>query len=341
MAMKIGFFTGAPLEVYGGTEVWILEVGNRLSEKGHRVFVISPLRSLSRDPIRTRIEPKFMYLRIPYVGFSLGGLKFYRPIYYPDFDVAYLANIGVFPIANNRSILGGHTLFPGVPMFRFKALSVTILSTMGKLVAAHSLTPSQAFMFNRMRFKRVYYIPNGVDCERFKVADDLEDRSVIFIGRLTEQKGIPFILKLAAILRDIKFHIIGDGPLRNMVIEASSRLNNIIYHGFVSEAEKTHLLSRSSVLILPSRYEIMPLTALEAAASGVTVVSFDLKSMRELNIDKILCKDLECFVNSIKKLTRDYTLERKISVRERAAKYCWNNIINKIEKMFIEVRSGL
>jgi len=102
--MKVGIFSGAPLEVYGGTEVWSLEIGNRLARKGYDVYFIAPKERIYRDVERMKVYPEFKYYRVSYTVVRIGPLKAYAPKYYPRVDIKYIANIGVFPIADDTTI---------------------------------------------------------------------------------------------------------------------------------------------------------------------------------------------------------------------------------------------
>lgn len=336
--MKIGIFSGTQLEVYGGTEIWSLYVGNWLVKRGYDVYFIAPKEPISKDTERMKVSPEFKYYRVPFDIIKVGPLRAYRPRYYPKVDLKYLANLGVFPIADDATVVGGHTLTPGVELNTLRMIPLTLLVIGGKLKKAHALTKSQARAFANMGFRRIYLIPNGVDCIKYKVKE-VKKPTVVFIGRLTPQKGVPRLIEIAYALREVEFNVIGDGPLRDMVIKAARRSGNIIFHGFVSEEDKVRILSEASIFILPSLYEIMPLSILEAAASGLLVIASDIPYIREINVYKILCKndDIECFIKAIKENITRINIHYKRRVREKVMKYCWDNVLPNIEQMFIEV----
>jgi len=81
----------------------------------------------------------------------------------------------------------------------------------------------------------------------------------------------------------------------------------------------------------------MPLSLLEAAASGLMVIASDLPYVRELDIYKILCRDIQCFIENINKYIHEINVSFKEKVREKALKYCWDNILPKVEGMLIDV----
>jgi glycosyltransferase involved in cell wall biosynthesis len=91
-----------------------------------------------------------------------------------------------------------------------------------------------------------------------------------FIGRLSKEKGIPYLCKLLQALvhkdAEIRVVIFGEGPDRRLVEElALQHPNNINYRGFV---DNPHLSVKSKVILFPSLYEGLSLSFLEAIAQG-------------------------------------------------------------------------
>ena len=91
-----------------------------------------------------------------------------------------------------------------------------------------------------------------------------ELRSVCFCGRLTDEKNIPDILSAATRLRNIRFTIAGDGPLREEVQNSADRLDNLHYIGWVGRKDVKSVIDESDMMILPSKIESFGTIALEA-----------------------------------------------------------------------------
>ncbi len=90
--------------------------------------------------------------------------------------------------------------------------------------------------------------------------------SAVFIGRLAKEKRLDRILSAARDLPDIRFSIIGDGPLRGEVERTSGRCSNLQYTGWVSRDEVLAQIDESQLLVLPSELETFGTVALEALA---------------------------------------------------------------------------
>jgi len=106
----------------------------------------------------------------------------------------------------------------------------------------------------------VRVIPSGV-----RVPDDVgepdEPPHVLFVGRLSEEKGI---LELLAATEGMERVVVGDGPLRSRVPDAL---------GFVPPGELRAYFERAAVVACPSRREGYGVVAREAMAHGRPVVA--------------------------------------------------------------------
>jgi glycosyltransferase involved in cell wall biosynthesis len=97
---------------------------------------------------------------------------------------------------------------------------------------------------------------------------------VLTLARLTPQKGLPTLLDAAARVPGAVFAIVGEGPERD-ALEARIRQlglgDRVWLLGFRSDTAA--LLAACDLFVLPSRYEGLPLSILEAMAAGRAVVA--------------------------------------------------------------------
>jgi len=99
----------------------------------------------------------------------------------------------------------------------------------------------------------------------------------LFVGRLSEEKGIRTLREAWQSLPDIPLLIAGDGPLNSF-----SWPRNVTRLGNQPRERVTTLMKEAKVLIVPSVwYETGPLTVLEAFACGLPVIASDLGSITE------------------------------------------------------------
>lgn len=111
--------------------------------------------------------------------------------------------------------------------------------------------------------------------------------SVIFAGRLSEEKRIFMILDLAKEIKRLelgyKIIIAGDGVLRNKVIAKIKKykLNSVIkYLGYRNDV--IDLMKKSKLLLLPSKNEGLPMVVLEANSVGIPVSVTNFEGCEEL-----------------------------------------------------------
>jgi len=138
--------------------------------------------------------------------------------------------------------------------------------------------------------EKVTVVPFGVDPARYACTVEVAARAaqirqehgsplVVFMGRLVYYKGIGRLLETAAALGDAHFIVVGDGPLKEMVLaSAAARQGRLVLVPPVSSAEKVALLHACDVFVLPSTEpsEAFGIVQVEAMACGKPVITFDL-----------------------------------------------------------------
>lgn len=134
--------------------------------------------------------------------------------------------------------------------------------------------------------RKITVLPiSGVKMEEYPEIDYRSPNEPIRIGtvaRLVESKGYPELVHCAERLPDLEFHIVGDGPLAEMLRDSPE---NVICHGRVSQEELHRLWGTLDIYFQPSRYEGLCITAIEAMAVGLPVVASDIDGLSESIID--------------------------------------------------------
>lgn len=153
---------------------------------------------------------------------------------------------------------------------------------------------------------------------------DMESRKVIAVGRYTFQKGFDRLVEawrlVVSEFPDWKLEIIGDGEDRNLLksmIERYGLEDSLSLVPTSSEIEKHYL--DSSVYVMTSRYEGLPMVLLEAQAFGLPIVSFRCKCgpadvVEDGRTGFLVAEgDVESFAMQLKKVMADVVLRRKMS----------------------------
>jgi starch synthase len=140
---------------------------------------------------------------------------------------------------------------------------------------------------------KVSVVHNGIDLDAFQAADnpelvrsngvDPDKRSVLFVGRITMQKGLPYLLKAAKELpSDVQLVLCAGAPdtpqilqeVTELVTELRKVRGNVIWiEKHLSRPELIAMLSAATVFACPSIYEPLGIVNLEAMACGTPVVA--------------------------------------------------------------------
>jgi glycosyltransferase involved in cell wall biosynthesis len=107
----------------------------------------------------------------------------------------------------------------------------------------------------------------------------------IYVGRLSDEKGLPTLLEALARAGDPPFRIVGDGPLHDDLVALVTRLGleHTEFLGRLDPVDTGRAVSGSRFLVMPSECdENAPLAALEAMAAGRPLVVSERGGLPEL-----------------------------------------------------------
>jgi glycosyltransferase involved in cell wall biosynthesis len=122
-----------------------------------------------------------------------------------------------------------------------------------------------------------YFIPPGPDYTS-------ENRGyVLFVGRISREKGVGTVLEAAARLPHVRFLVAGEGLLLEDFRSEAAGLGNVEFPGYVSGQRLEDIIKGAGCVVVPSvSYENLPLSILEAFARGKPVVASRLGGIPEL-----------------------------------------------------------
>lgn len=132
--------------------------------------------------------------------------------------------------------------------------------------------------------KKIVYLPNFTSLEQFAECSGPKENSIVYVGRLSPEKGITTLLEAVRGL-DIQLKIIGDGPERESLEykTKSERLDNVVFLGYKSGDALMDDVKHSISLIMPSEcYENNPRSVIEAFAVGKPVIGARIGGIPEL-----------------------------------------------------------
>lgn len=179
--------------------------------------------------------------------------------------------------------------------------------------------------------KKVMVIPYGVDLTLYNNSNKENTKKMLglngdefvigMVGRLVEQKGHVYLIeaakKVVTEFPQVKFVIVGDGPLREMLeakVQSENLSNNFLFLGFRHDVNE--LLKTFDVFTLPSLYEGLPNVVLEAMASSLPVIATPVDGTKEAVIDGetgilVPVKDPELLALAFRKIISDPALVKE------------------------------
>lgn len=100
---------------------------------------------------------------------------------------------------------------------------------------------------------------------------------LVFVGNFIKLKNIEIVIKALTKFKEkkIEFHLIGDGPLKNKLIDMTKKqslTNNVFFHGIVNNEKIPQILPQFDILILPSHYDGWGAVVNEALMVGLFVI---------------------------------------------------------------------
>jgi len=139
---------------------------------------------------------------------------------------------------------------------------------------------------------KIVVIPFGIDANSVRVKDYNYGRgkvSIMYAGLLIYRKGVHYLLKafaeIAKRYKNVELHIYGSGPQEYYLKELALSLGipgKVKFHGLIPRERLLKEYSKHDIYAHPSLSESFGLAILEAMASGLPVVAFNIPNVNEI-----------------------------------------------------------
>lgn len=194
-----------------------------------------------------------------------------------------------------------------------------------------------------------WYVPNGTE-ERFFVAREYPETAaceLLFVGTWLDRKGVYYLtdgfLRASQKNLGLRLTVAGcsasEGEVKKMFAAEVREQVKVI--PFVKREKVLELYAAHDVFVFPSLVEGMPLTLLEAMATGMPVVTTNTSGMADVvedNVNGLLvpAADAEKLADSIARLCHSSELRKRLGLaaQETMRRYTWARIAGQMEKVF-------
>lgn len=295
---KVAIFI--PELVVGGAENMVAQLTTHLNSEKFEVMLIV-IGVKQKTPIQEYLNTYNM--NVVYLGKGLGMdyniiYKVYKLLnrFKPDIIHTHLFSFAyAFPWVLCHKVKMLHTVH-NMPKFELTKKGKMLISILYKLnkavpVAISSIIEKQ--MIEMYKVKNIETIYNPVNTKRYFVERQYNKKHVITfinVGRMVPQKNQELLIQSFALvlkaLPEAKLKIAGDGYLKEnlikLVIENGIK-DSVEFLGNVKEVEKE--FAKADIFVLSSDYEGLPLTVLEAMASGLPIISTDVGGVSDVVTD--------------------------------------------------------
>ena len=359
----------------GGVEVVVDQLSHGMVERGHQVSVLT-LRT--RGGKRREATGNLTISRLPAIDLTgligvqlvvslhaipalISELRTFKP------DLIHVHNLffrnseaaAVIARFNSTPLLltmhlgdmgGGFTAVKALTTLYEKTVGRCIVRSADRITGVSAAVASHAGVLGASS-SLVQVIPNGVDTSIFYPSESVPDTpTVLAVGRLVPNKGMDTLIKavpeVLARVQEAKFVIAGAGPMDSSLRKLTESLgvgDSVEFLGHRSDVPD--LLRGATVFARPSTLEGMPLTVLEAMATGLPVIATRVGGTPELITDGengflIPVGDSHALAEAILDVLSAPERSSRMGQRNLQIvqiEYTWERVINRTEALYQEM----
>lgn len=365
---------------------WIVEVIKMLRDRGVAVEVLAPSYEglsdhsiegipvhrfrycLSRWETLTHNEgapnkirnPLYLLLVPPYMLFGLlRTAVLCRPGHYDVIHVHWPLPSGVFGmlgkwLGRTRMVASFH----GAELLlvqRFPFLKPVLAFIIKQCDAVSANSQFTAELIRQVADVPVWVIPFGsrIEVREQPVAQPPSGR-VLFVGRLIERKGLPFLVEAVRLLADthsVHLDIVGEGNQKTELMALVERLgvsDRVTFRGRVDDEELVGLYAECDLFVLPAIVdskgdtEGLGVVLLEAMSYKKPVVATNVGGIPDIVRDQqtgllVEQKDAQALAEAIKCILEDTALARRLGEQGAAyvkQRFDWTRIVDDVEALY-------
>ena len=203
----------------------------------------------------------------------------------------------------------------------------------------------------RLSQERIPVVLNGIDvskCKKkinYEIVDTLK---VIHVGRFSHQKNHKCLIEAYYKFSNNYAHaskliLIGDGELREEIksmVEKMGMNELVEFRGLKDDVFDD--LNESDIFVLPSQYEGVPMTLIEAMGTGMPIIATRVGGIPDMLIDKkeafLIENDPNCLYEALMKLAEDVNLRKSFGERVKTKSTLFSS--KRMAELYLKIYSG-
>jgi glycosyltransferase involved in cell wall biosynthesis len=342
----------------GGPQMRFAAIANYFGRKYRHSIVAMDNAFDARDRLDPRLDVELMPL--DYVkGSIFANIRLFRSVLKrvkPDLLVTYNWGSIEWAMANFPKLVRHLHIEDGFgPEEAGGQIRRRVLTRRFALAGSTVLVPSRvlekiALEQWKISPKRIRYVPNGIDCDRFS---DLATEQYPVAGTgpvigtvaaLRAEKNLPRLIQAFALLRakqPCRLVIAGGGPVRESLEAEAAKLgvaSDVTFTGAISDTERVY--AAMDVFALSSDTEQMPLSVIEAMAAGLPIAATNVGDMAvivaEENRPYLVPRDDKALAGAIEALLADPTHAQIGAANQQKAreKYNLDTMMKAYDRLF-------
>jgi len=353
--MKICFFTDTYLPEPNGVAENVALSAKSLEARGHTVYIAAPKSpsSQDKDPDVLRLSSIKVYKNPEFRLFVPLPEKDLRRLTRLKADIFHghaggtltifgweLAKIKDVPyVFTYHTLLNRYTHYIPGNLLRPKVAEVATRVYCN--LTDHIIAPTARVKKELASYgvtKPISVVAGGVDLKRFgrehegylrkKLNLPKEAKILLYVGRLSEEKSVDFLLEAFQIVKkqrkDTWLALVGDGPDRKKLEHLSAKLkisSRVIFTGFINRDKMSRIYPGADLFVFASKTETQGLVVIEAMASGLPVVAVEDEAFAGVVLDGkggfLVKGGREDFAQKILMLLEDQPLCEQFSLKAR------------------------
>jgi len=178
-----------------------------------------------------------------------------------------------------------------------------------------------------------------------------KDPIVLFLGRITFQKGPEYFVQLAKrVLKEIKnvrFVMAGTGDMGDRIVELAASMGMVDrfhFTGFLDEKQREKMLAMADIFVMPSVSEPFGITPLEAMKYNTSIIISKQSGVAEIldHVFKVDFWDIEQMSSMVIKLLKDKLLKEETIKKNKKALdgIDWMNSAKKVHSIYKKSLEG-